>query len=67
MRICAPFGLDDLFAMVVRPNKTLVTREVYDEKVRRWRTAWPRLTGAPPRPAWSLRTRRFATAPPAGL
>jgi len=44
MTVCAPFGLRDLFAMVVRPNKTRITRDIYEEKVQRWRTAWPRLT-----------------------
>jgi hypothetical protein len=44
MTVCAPFGLHDVFAMVVRPNKTLITRDIYDEKVRRWRATWPRLT-----------------------
>jgi hypothetical protein len=44
LTVCAPFGLRDLFAMVVRPNKTLITRDIYEEKVQRWRTAWPRLT-----------------------
>src|SRR4051812_38249908 len=28
----APFGLADLFGMVVRPNKVLVTKGVYEEK-----------------------------------
>jgi hypothetical protein len=44
LRVCAPFGLDDLFDMVVRPNKRLVSREVYEAKVRRWAQRWPRLT-----------------------
>jgi hypothetical protein len=41
--ICAPFGLGDLFAGVVRPNKVLVSREVYEAKAARWRAAWPSL------------------------
>lgn len=41
--VCAPFGLDDLFNLIVRPNKRQVTREVYERKVERWRKAWPRL------------------------
>ncbi len=35
--VCAPFGLADLFEMVVRPNTTLVPRAVYEAKVERWR------------------------------
>jgi hypothetical protein len=45
--VCAPFGLRDLFAMVARPNRTIVTREVYEEKVGRWAARWPQLTVLP--------------------
>src|ERR1700692_1236977 len=41
---CAPFGLDDLFNLVVRPNKRQITRSIYEAKVNRWRSIWPRLT-----------------------
>jgi uncharacterized protein len=42
--VCAPYGLHDLFALVVRPNKALVPKEVYAAKAARWRATWPRLT-----------------------
>ena len=42
--VVAPFGLADLLGLTVRPNKTQVTREVYEAKTRRWRAAWPGLT-----------------------
>jgi hypothetical protein len=45
--VCAPFGLADLFGMVARPNKTIVTREVYEDKVARWASHWPQLTVIP--------------------
>lgn len=45
--VCAPFGLADLFALVARPNKTLVTRDVYEEKTARWALRWPRLQVIP--------------------
>ena len=45
--VCAPFGLADLFAMVVRANTTLIDREVYEAKVRRWEQLWPELTILP--------------------
>jgi hypothetical protein len=45
--VCAPFGLADLFAMVARPNKTLTTREVYEEKAARWASHWPQLRVLP--------------------
>src|SRR5207247_3042238 len=36
--VYAPFGLEDLFAMIARPNKRQVTEEIYFRKVERWRT-----------------------------
>ena len=45
--VCAPFGLADMFAMVVRANTTLIDRDVYEAKVRRWEQVWPRLTILP--------------------
>ncbi|MBV8952398.1 MAG: nucleotidyltransferase family protein [Actinobacteria bacterium] len=45
--VCAPFGLADLFAMVARANKAIVTRDVYEEKVTRWARLWPQLTVLP--------------------
>ena len=43
LAISAPFGLADLFASAVRPNKAQITRAIYEAKVTRWRTLWPRL------------------------
>jgi hypothetical protein len=45
--VCAPFGLADLFAMVVRANTTLVDEPVYRAKAERWQQAWPQLTALP--------------------
>jgi hypothetical protein len=45
--VCAPFGLSDVFAMVARPNKVIVSRDVYEEKVARWANRWPELTVIP--------------------
>jgi hypothetical protein len=44
LEVCAPFGLEDLFRMIVRPNKRLVTRDVYEAKATRWQAKWPLLT-----------------------
>lgn len=41
--IYASFGLGDLLGMIARPNKRLVTQEVYEKKVERWKAIWPRL------------------------
>ncbi len=45
--VCAPYGLADLFSMVVRANPTLVDEPVYRAKAERWRRTWPRLTVLP--------------------
>lgn len=42
--VCAPFGLDDLLDMVLRPNKVQITEEVYVQKCARWSACWPELT-----------------------
>lgn len=42
--IYAPFGFDDLFSMVVRPNPRIDLPVVYYEKAERWRSVWPDLT-----------------------
>lgn len=50
--VYAPYGLDDLFSLIVRPNRSQVAaivgdpekaREVYEAKVERWRKIWPML------------------------
>lgn len=45
--VCAPFGLRDLFAMVVRPNKAIINEHVYNDKASRWADHWPRLRVLP--------------------
>jgi hypothetical protein len=45
--VYAPFGLSDLIGMVVRPNKTLVSEEVYTRKASAWATRWPRVRVVP--------------------
>ena len=45
--VCAPYGLADLLGMVARPNKAIVTQDIYEEKTRRWAARWPRLTVIP--------------------
>ncbi|MGP4069645.1 nucleotidyltransferase family protein [Halobacillus sp. B29] len=43
-KIYAPFGLQDLFKGIVRPNKALVPEHVYKSKAVKWKTRWPGLT-----------------------
>ena len=44
LKIYTPFGLDDLMGMIVRANKTKITKEIYEDKVNRWSKIWPNLT-----------------------
>ena len=41
--IYAPYNLNDLFSMTVRPNKLLVTEEIYMSKATKWKEKWPLL------------------------
>lgn len=43
LEVAAPYGLSDLMRCVVRPNKTQITRDIYEGKTRRWRCLWPGL------------------------
>ncbi len=47
LECCAPYGLDDLFRLIVRPNKVQITQAVYEAKVARWRAEWPQLAFLP--------------------
>jgi uncharacterized protein len=46
-RVYAPYGLSDIFNLVVRPNPRQATREVYEAKADRWKRQWPELTVIP--------------------
>lgn len=46
-RIYAPYGLSDVFNLVVRPNPVLAPRHVYEAKTSRWHRQWPALTVLP--------------------
>lgn len=47
LQVYAPHGYDDLFGLVVRPNRGLAPRHVYEAKVARWQQQWPELTVLP--------------------
>lgn len=47
LTVCAPYGLADVLGMVARPNKVIVSREIYEEKTKRWAARWPLLTVIP--------------------
>jgi hypothetical protein len=43
VRVYAPFGTEDLFALIVRPNRAQITPAIYAAKVARWAKLWPLL------------------------
>src|SRR5262249_12313013 len=47
LQVWAPFGVDDLFNLVVRPNRVQITPAIYDAKVTRWVARWPSLVVLP--------------------
>jgi hypothetical protein len=47
-RVYAPYGLDDLLGLVVRPNPASpAPRDVYEAKAARWSAVWTELTVLP--------------------
>ncbi|MCD9021835.1 nucleotidyltransferase family protein [Cohnella silvisoli] len=42
-KVYAPYGLNDLFGMIIRPNKVQITKEIYYKKVSKWIIKWPQL------------------------
>jgi len=47
LEVYAPHGYGDLFDLVVRANRRLAPREVYETKTDRWLAEWPQLTVLP--------------------
>jgi hypothetical protein len=47
LNVVAPFGLDDLFAMVVRPNHALDNEASHASKAARAKAIWPEVTVMP--------------------
>jgi uncharacterized protein len=45
--VAAPFGLDDIFAMVLRPNHTFDNAASHARKAERLKAIWPELTVLP--------------------
>ena len=38
--VCAPYGLDDLFNMIIRPVKIDCDKDIYDNKCKKWKGIW---------------------------
>jgi hypothetical protein len=47
VKVYAPNGFQDLFALILRPNTRLAPRDVYESKASRWSEVWPRLIVLP--------------------
>jgi uncharacterized protein len=45
--VAAPFGLDDLFAMVIRPNRVIENAVSHTHKAQRARAIWPEVVVLP--------------------
>ncbi|KAI1064958.1 hypothetical protein LB507_001240 [Fusarium sp. FIESC RH6] len=45
--IYAPWGLSDMFRLIVRPNQQIMTEETWNKKVQRWIKIWPEITVMP--------------------
>jgi hypothetical protein len=45
--VFAPYGLDDIFAMIVRPNPLLANKATHERKAARAKVLWPELTVIP--------------------
>ena len=42
-KVYAPYGLEDLFSMTIKPNRRIISEDHYNEKVRKWKMQWPQL------------------------
>lgn len=41
--VCAPYGLNDLFSLIIRPVQVEVPKDIYEEKCKKWKSKWPKL------------------------
>ena len=44
LKVYAPYGMNDMFGGIVRANKTLISKEVHDNKSKKWHNKWQNLT-----------------------
>jgi hypothetical protein len=47
LEVFSPFGLDDIFSMIVRPNRVLPNKATHEKKAARARAIWPELRVIP--------------------
>lgn len=41
--VFAPYGMNDLFKLIVRPNKLMIDKNIYETKVSKWQQKWNEL------------------------
>jgi hypothetical protein len=41
--VYAPYGLNDMFGQIIRPNKVQITKETYLAKCTKWKAKWDSL------------------------
>ena len=41
--VFAPYGMNDLFKGVVRPNKLMIDEKIYNDKIIKWKKKWGKL------------------------
>ncbi|MBI2798483.1 nucleotidyltransferase family protein [Candidatus Saccharibacteria bacterium] len=46
-KVFAAYGLEDLFSLTIRPNKSVMTKDMYYNKAERWVETWPKLITLP--------------------
>ena len=44
LKVYAPYGMNDMFNGIIRANKTLITKEIHDQKSKKWYNKWQGLT-----------------------
>ena len=42
-KVYAPYGLEDLFSMNVKPNSRIISAEKYRSKIKKWKKQWPEI------------------------
>lgn len=43
LQVFAPYGMNDIYKGIMRPNKQMITKAMYDKKVTKWSQKWPEL------------------------
>lgn len=44
LKVFAPYGLNDIFNMVIKPVKLEFTKKQYEDRAKKWKKKWPKLS-----------------------